>query len=194
MWSNLIKSRSYSYYSAKERYDSNACEYHNWNHILDCYGFLEETGVPYDRSLDYAILYHDSVYDDRPHKEKRSAEFMRIDGVDDEFAQELILKTIDHKFEVTDDWRVKAIIAADLSGFQNPVTYINNYLLIMEESCKLYKIPYKEFAENNKKFIYDLYHRSKRNLANDPDRYLFWLNVLEGMKNTQKLSEMFLID
>lgn len=32
-------------------------EYHNWNHVLACYSYLEKAGVIYDENLDYAVLF-----------------------------------------------------------------------------------------------------------------------------------------
>ena len=53
--------------------DSSRCEYHNGWHVLAMYDYLDKTNEPYDECLDWAILFHDIVYDDQPQKEYRSA-------------------------------------------------------------------------------------------------------------------------
>lgn len=51
----------------------NGCEYHNLLHVDEMYEYLEENNEPYDEALDWAILFHDIVYDNQPDKESRSA-------------------------------------------------------------------------------------------------------------------------
>jgi len=50
------------------------CEYHNNDHIEDMYKYLHDANEPYDEALDWAIMFHDVVYDTESEKEARSAE------------------------------------------------------------------------------------------------------------------------
>ena len=48
-------------------------KYHNWKHVSVMYKYLHDTNEPYDEALDWAVHFHDIVYDDQPKKEYRSA-------------------------------------------------------------------------------------------------------------------------
>ncbi len=73
MWSQVINE-----YPFKKYFDwigiANKLPYHNQQHLIDMYNFLEERNVPYSKELDIAILFHDIIYDKNPNKEQRSAE------------------------------------------------------------------------------------------------------------------------
>jgi len=49
------------------------CQYHNNQHIEEMYQYLEDTDEPYDEALDWVVMFHDVVYDEKPEKEARSA-------------------------------------------------------------------------------------------------------------------------
>jgi hypothetical protein len=51
----------------------NDLPYHNWNHLVAMYNYLADTKQPYNVELDYAIMFHDYIYDASPKKEFRSA-------------------------------------------------------------------------------------------------------------------------
>ena len=44
------------------------CDYHNGWHVLEMYKYLVKTNEPYDECLDWAVLFHDIVYDSEPEK------------------------------------------------------------------------------------------------------------------------------
>jgi hypothetical protein len=195
MWSKLV---DYGVgIVAKDYYDANSCQYHNWQHILDCYSYLEKTKVPYVEALDWAVLFHDIVYDDQPNKEKRSADlFMQI--VDqfannllnkDEkwFVYDLILATATHKCDTGPNQDIiNALIRADLHQLGNPKLSILNYSKILNESIKLYGIDAVTFARNNFTFMKTLEETVIKNYNIDYNK--FWLDVLAGIRLTQDIS------
>ena len=80
--------------------------YHNWKHVDSMYQYLSDTNEPYDECLDWAVLFHDIVYDSQPEKEYRSAKMFKEmaeiyaecnpDIWERERACQLILQTADH--------------------------------------------------------------------------------------------------
>ena len=49
--------------------DHRKLTYHNWNHVKSMYQYLSDTDEPYDNALDWAVLFHDIVYDNKSDKE-----------------------------------------------------------------------------------------------------------------------------
>lgn len=118
--------------------------YHNMNHIRQIYKHAALTfELPYDKSLDLAILAHDVIYDNMPNKELRSAEWL-FDRIGDVQADKHILKTIDHA--PTADNRM---IILDLADFMDQLQTERNYEAILDESLALYGCTRVEFFEAN---------------------------------------------
>lgn len=176
--------------------EMNGCEYHNLLHVEQMYEYLEKTGVPYDEALDWAILFHDIVYDEKPKKENRSADkfhemqqkyrgcSLDINGIDR--AQLLILETKNH--EVTPDVFLKgssAIIRADLHALTSKTKTVENFAKIMRESMNLYGCTIEEFAEANIDFMTGLFNRTKNNAETvDKSEKQFYYDVLDGIELT----------
>lgn len=179
----------------------NGCEYHNNYHIDQVYQYLEETEVPYDEVLDWAVMFHDVVYDDAPKKEERSAtaffemskkysgcnlEPQHIDAV-----QLLIMETVNHV--VTPECYLKgsaAIIRADLHALTNKVETVKNFTKIMSESMNLYGCTVDEFAERNMLFMEGLRETMMLNiLALSPAEGLFYVDVIGGIDLTVRLAQ-----
>lgn len=167
--------------------ESLGLSYHNYDHILSMYDYLEKTNEPYDEALDWAVLFHDIVYDKLPEKEKRSAIMLTFNGkipkygVDEyvlERGAEMIYGTIDHLVTSPD---LSAIIRADLHGLVETASTIRNFANIMEESCNLYSIDPKEFASQSSVFMQGLRERVLMNVTQDPKHNEFYKSVLNGI-------------
>lgn len=170
-------------------------KYHNWNHVASMYRYLDATNEPYDECLDWAILFHDIVYDDKPQKEYRSAvmfsdmkakyEGCNLNPLDEGHVAALIMATENHSVTYPGH---SAIIRADLHGLADPVQAIRNFIKIMDESCQLYSIEPKVFAENSVKFMTPLLGRVSRNVINDEKNKKFYESVMNGINLTITLS------
>lgn len=179
--------------------EQRGCNYHNRDHVDSMYQYLEDTNEPYDEALDWAVLFHDIVYDDKPEKEYRSAVMFKeraveYDGCNPDIWErertcQLILQTADH---VHNERRVgsSAIIRADLHALTNSVQTFRNFTLIMHESMNLYNIDELTFANNNIKFMDGLYKRVERNMELDPDHREFYNDVKRGIVSTINLSRI----
>lgn len=172
------------------------CCYHSSNHIQEMYDYLESTQEPYDEALDWAVMFHDVVYDNKPEKEERSALLFlemsaKIHGctlsdLDKKKAYILILNTRDHV--VCDLEGSSAIIRADLHALTDKVSTVNNYTKIMNETIKLYDCSIEDFAKANIDFMDDLYYRIIGNKNLDPQHEKFYDNVCQGILLTRDLS------
>ena len=177
------------------------CHYHNNSHIREMYDYLEETQEPYDEALDWAIMFHDVVYDDKPEKEERSADlFVRmaaksrgcsLSDVHLDRVYRLILNTRDHIVD-TELKGSSAIIRADLHALADKVSTVNNYAKIMNESLELYNCSVEEFAKANIDFMEGLLNRVARNQMIDPDYSDFYKDIQQGIILTQDLSKAIL--
>lgn len=180
------------------RNSENGCDYHNVRHIVAMYDYLTDTNYPYDEALDWAILFHDIVYDANPDKELRSAKlFFEMNeaygAVSDKDMlwniESYILATIDHTIRLTADDSECAIVRADLHGLANQFTAFQNFGSIMSESMELYGIDMVTFAENSEKFMTELLSRVSSNIITDPDHHDFHSDVYDGILYTIKLSQ-----
>lgn len=193
---------------ACEIIDSNedhGCKYHNGWHVYQMYLYLAIKNEPYDEALDWAVLFHDIVYDDQPKKEYRSAVMFsdmkeKYSGCDLSLLDEghvaaLIMATENHSVTYPGH---SAIIRADLHALTNPVQAFRNFNLILEESMSLYKIDEKTFAENSIRFMggdplggdQGLYGRVEKNMETDPDHREFYKEVKRGIVSTINLSRI----
>jgi predicted metal-dependent HD superfamily phosphohydrolase len=192
MWSKLVNTPIGIF--VKRFMSDSKRKYHNFGHILDCYSFLEKIGYPYSVELDYAILFHDVIYDNLPEKEIRSAKFFveqKIKFVDTDKVYDLILATIDHDFTLwsdREDRDFKAIIMTDLHQLGDPLLVIKNYGLIMEEICMLNDIHFRQFAKGNLEFMSALSHRLHVNSNFDQTNDNFWSNIRDGVDLTMEIS------
>lgn len=183
MWSKLVDVGAGII--AQDYYDLNHCQYHNWQHILDCYDYLEKNNVPYSVELDYAVMHHDIVYDALPEKEKRSADWMLDHWPGMLGAVEPIMATVDHSIKDRSEI-ARWMIRADLHQLADPALTIRNYYKILNESVDLYGIDTVTFAKNNFTFMKSLQDTVLTNYNLDNDE--FWLKVLQGIKLTVDIS------
>lgn len=177
--------------------DDNMLTYHNMDHIDAMYAYLAETNEDYDEALDWAILFHDAVYDNQPQKERRSAELFTnlvktFDGcvlgdAGKERVVELIMSTVEH---VVTKPSMSPIIRADLAGLANPVTTYYNYSKIMLESKNLYNVTEVDFAEANILYMRKLKDTINSNWYKDTQHARFYTAVKRGIIQTINTSKM----
>jgi len=183
-------------------YKSPHLQYHNMLHVKSMYQYLHDTNEPYDEALDWAILFHDIVYDKEPKKEWRSSLIFstlkdkykgcNLSLYDVSSVTGLIMATETHLLETGNLPRqYSAIIRADLHGLADPVSTFYNFGSIMKESMFLYDIDECEFAKNSEMFMNALYDRVHDTMNNDIyDHRDFYHDVLGGIDSTIQLSKI----
>lgn len=174
---------------AREYYNLNGCQYHNWQHVLSCYNYLEKNSVPYSEELDFAVMHHDIVYDSQPEKEIRSANLMISMYPDMSGAVDPILATIDHNIK-DKDFNSLWMIRADLHQLADSRQALENYVKIMNESISLYGVDLQQFAAANYAFMNKLKVTVENNNRIQPDQ--FWLDVTRGIDETIALSQLYM--
>lgn len=183
-WSKILNTRVGI--DAAETYILNPhAIYHSYNHILDCYDYLEQNKVEYDEDLDYAVLYHDIVYDNQPKKERRSADLLLERFPDKKEAASIIMATETHSI-IGCDWRAIEMIKADLHQLTDPTSTLRNYLDIMTESKSISSINTREFAHANRTFMKNLSTTIHENYLLTEDE--FWNKVNSGIHLTFTIS------
>lgn len=185
-WSRFAQSSDEHY--ASVWYEGNDLDYHNMDHIQKCYEYLESMNVPYDEDLDYAVLFHDVIYDAKPLKEQRSADFLLDRRPTRTKAAAIIMATANHIITSDTDDLSRWMIRADLHALASTETALTNYVNIMAESVKLYNVSVTVFAENNMKFMLQLRNTIVNNMATDPEYAGFWIKVKNGINFTINLS------
>lgn len=202
MWSRIQNTElATEAYLLMNENEINGCTYHNNNHIYEMYEYLEDTNVPYDEALDWAVMFHDIVYDELPDKELRSAQmFMEMVGVyrgcdldetEKQKVYDLILATASHKVLSEDVLKGNnAIIRADLHALTSKVKTIDNFTKIMKESIMLYICSVEDFATNNIQFMNGLHQRMALNIMSvDEEEKLFYQLVQSGIDLTIRLAQ-----
>lgn len=191
---------------AKDKIENNLCSYHNLIHVKSMYDYLRDTNEPYNEALDWAVLFHDIVYDNQPKKEYRSALMFSdmkekysgcdLNILDEGHVAALIMATENHYVAYSS---LSPIIRADLHALTNPAQAFRNFNLILEESMILYKIDEKTFAENSIRFMggdplgaadRGLYGRVEKNMETDPGHREFYKEVKRGIVSTINLSRI----
>jgi len=186
----------------------NLCDYHNNQHVEAMYDYLDENEVPYDEALDWAVMFHDVIYDSGPKKEKRSAKFFleaeqryrgcSLNETERNRVYELILATEDHLID--DENRhvpikgKREIIMADLHQLTKPKHVVINYANIMQESMRLYDIDEFDFARASIKFMQEFRDRITKNIRRSDtigDK-AFFSSVVDGINSTILLSRAIL--
>lgn len=171
----------------------NECQYHNVNHIAEMYQYLHDTDEPYNKALDWAILYHDVIYDQFPDKEERSAKYFAecANGfMVSEFIteiEELIMAT---KFHLVEKSHWSPIVRADLHALADSEKAIENFELLKREALKLYNCSEKEWSINTIAFMQSLSERVKKNAEKyDTSYHDFYMKVYEGCVKTIEMAK-----
>lgn len=179
----------------------NGCQYHNNSHIEAMYQYLEETDEPYDEALDWAVMFHDVVYDAAPKKEWRSS--LAFSEMKEKYrgcnlslwdvskVSGLIMATENHLIETSNLPKIySAIIRADLHALTSNVDTVNNFVKIMNESMKLYDCSIQDFAEKNVLFMEGLKERMMLNILTvKTDERYFYDAVIDGIDLTIRLAQ-----
>lgn len=201
MWSKiqntLLATEAYVLMNENE---INGCEYHNNDHIDDMYQYLEDAAEPYDEALDWAVMFHDAVYDAEPEKEARSARLFaeicnnfrgfNLPPREQARVHSLIMRTRTHEVHPGASEAEKAIIRADLHALADKTKTIVNFVKIMNESINLYDCSIEEFAENNIKFMESLKERMMLNmLIVETEEVDFYNEIINGINLTIRLAQ-----
>lgn len=184
MWSRIQHTQSAKY--ARQVMRLNNLPYHNNAHIDYMYAYLRNNAVPYDPALDWAVLFHDIVYDSQPCKEFRSAVmFHRVtENYFDENihphtkvrVEELILDTEAHR--VSD---VNYIIKADLASFLDIELAAQNTMLLLKEAELLYGGSLATRAANQLQFLESFRATMEQNIRFVPSDAQFYRGVVRGI-------------
>lgn len=136
---------------AKAVYESDPRRlFHNWHHIERRYMHAELTfGLPYDLELDKAILCHDVIYDEHPHKELRSALWLNENDPGDSLsAMSHIMATANHAPGADN-----RMVLIDLADLMDRARIAPDRELVKGELTALYGISEKDFAAGNADFF-----------------------------------------
>jgi predicted metal-dependent HD superfamily phosphohydrolase len=201
-WSKIQKTElATEAYVLMNENEIKGCQYHNNSHIEAMYQYLEETGEPYDEALDWAVMFHDVVYDAEPKKEWRSS--LAFSEMKDNYrgcnlslwdvskVSGLIMATEKHLIETRNlSKNYSAIIRADLHALTSKVDTVNNFTKIMNESMALYDCNIQDFAASNIQFMSGLHARMAINILNvNEDEKLFFYLVQEGINLTIRMAQ-----
>ena len=136
--------------------------YHVWAHVGRLYHWAQVWSLPYDLALDRAILAHDVIYDERPDKEIRSAQWLQaMTGEACETEVALIHATIAHPITPGGDNRIQLLDLADLGV---PSFVAPNRVLIRAEIVALHDITALDFARGNLTFFSAMRERYPQSL------------------------------
>lgn len=166
--------------------------YHNIDHVRSMYNFLESIQEPYDEVLDWAVLFHDIVYDEKPMKELRSGmrflELANQEGCslpkeDWHKVVQLVLNTEKHE-DIS-----CPLVLADLHQLTDSVQTFKNFNAIMSESMALYSINETEFAASSQQYMRALQQRLS-NAFNGKFINGLWTEVMNGISRTIVLAKI----
>lgn len=178
----------------------NFCErslfYHNISHIERMYEYLDSINHPYDECLDWAVLFHDIVYDEKPEKEYRSAIMFSdmkemyngcdLNALDEGHVVALIMATHDHRVFYPSS---SAIVRADLDALRYPEEARKNFENILRESMRLYKCDKVKAAEGSLNFMKSFINNIEKNKKSDRINEQFWNDVIVGINYTIQWSQ-----
>lgn len=103
--------------AASLQYAKNGHDYHDMGHVGRLYGHAARFRLPYDLSLDRAILAHDVILDLAGGNQALSAVWLRDQlGEEDRVATRLIMTTVDHDPQHSD----RRLALLDLADFLDP--------------------------------------------------------------------------
>lgn len=170
---------------AKDQYDANQHAYHSFEHVRTLYYHAEALGLPYDISLDRAILAHDVILDGQPRPEYRSAQWLQKHlPQPDEEAAGLIMSTVQH-IPGNGDSRLAVL---DLMNFTRPETRRRDSRLLFEEAKRREGVEFDplDWVHGTLGYLDGLGDRIARSLEEDqmiPNRDK-WERILHGLRCT----------
>ncbi len=169
---------------AKEHMMQNpSLTFHNWEHIERVAWHAQYTfEFPFDVAFGKAIVAHDVVYDNKPQKEWRSAEWLfAADGetTTNITAARHIMKTDGH--QITDDNRM---ILVDLGNFMYPRMTHEDFYKVMMESMNLYKAKPAVIIDASLAFLTKLHDNFSDDVLNNvtPMERMAFLGIRTGIE------------
>lgn len=185
-WSKLLHTDMGEFVRATM--DDPRLTYHNITHIERLYAKAKEWGLPYNRTLDGAILWHDAVYDADPDKEIRSADLAQqcardnpqwFEHIDLAEMNAQILSTINHT--VTDDVS-PLMLQLDLAELADPVRRRVNFWDLLQEATNLYDVDIPTACAGTAEFIKTMHTVQYNNSLHHTQAAHgeFWTDVCQG--------------
>lgn len=190
-WTRLEGTRLWELAKATYEHDPRR-KYHAFPHPMRLYAAAAEFALPYDLALDRAILAHDVIYDEHPHKEIRSADWLRaVTGEECDEETRIIHLTINHEIVVGGDNRIQILDFADMRCFET--TDINRNLFKAEAALMNGTSPEK-FAQGNMAYFKSkLAMYTPELIAKLPEWEAQALSdIVKGMRHTVSENEKFL--
>lgn len=191
MWTKLkdteLWKRAETAYAAPE-----GRHYHNMGHVMRLYEVAEETAVPYDRALDLAILAHDAIYDEKPQKERRSADWLLENAGAEEdpgviAAAEHLVMTTAHHIPGEDN----RLILLDLHDLGDREVSLRNRELLVAEFLALMGVGRQAFLAGNSAFMTGMADGLENGLSQvaDPDERAAFSRIISGIRDVFVLED-----
>lgn len=129
--------------------------FHKFSHVLRLYHHAAHTySLPYDPVLDKAILAHNVVYDAKPNKALRSADWLSLhDPRPSDDAWIHVMRTAIHTPGVDN-----RIVLLDLADLGDPDRIRSDRDLLCKEVCAITGCSETSFARSNMAFLTRLQH------------------------------------
>lgn len=185
-WSKIFHPKNDMTWHVRDMMSDPRLKYHNIDHVRRLYMRAGEWRIPYDINLDVAILWHDSVYDEHPNKEIRSAEAVKavaaehpewFEGVDIVEVNKMIINTVSHKYiEDVNPWMIRL----DVAELADPDMRYDNFWSLLEEARELYGIDNAAAAAGTESFMKSFRATMAENSVNDYEFMSEWGQVAEG--------------
>lgn len=168
--------------AAAQQYAKNGHDYHDMGHVCRLYGHASRFRLPYDLSLDRAILAHDVILDLAGGNEARSAVWLRDHlGEEDRVATRLIMTTVDHDPQHSD----RRLALLDLADFLDPDRSRKNTGLLRLEAERMRGDAFDEavWEEGTVTYLNALAGRIRDGLSAVPSgaERRVWARVLTGI-------------
>lgn len=178
--------------AAADRYDDNGHAYHNMTHVGRLYGHAARLRLPYDLSLDRAILAHDVILDGDGANEARSSVWLteRLE-MPDRLSTQMIMTTVDHDPQHAD----RRLAILDLADFMDPDQADMNTDLLRLEAMRMRGSEFDEdaWAAGTAGYLGGLQERiasGQHIVPGKPERRL-WTKISRGIGRTlNRLAEM----
>lgn len=180
-WTRLKGTSAWSI--VKSTYGHNGLPYHSFEHVRAIYGWAESLGIPYSKSLDESILFHDVIWDGKGNHEDRSIQFYA--AVTGEFNE----KTVSYidATKTHNPLHPGAVMALlDIADFVCPVQTQKNSAMLFREAKK-HRSPSlakPTWMKNNCKYLYSLAATIGKNLHDTPEHTQVWRDVKAGIEAT----------
>ncbi len=166
-----VQARNYIHKQTKEL----KLHYHNLDHVESIYSYLQDTNQDYSEALDWAVLFHDIIYDSAPAKEARSAAMFYTMAIDNDLTlatdqyKEVVKLIRDTELHLVrqNNLNSSAIIRGDLSNLLSVEASDISHPLVVSELQELYGWTNTAIAEASNKFMFGLLLRLGQNILLD---------------------------